>query len=309
MIDFVKYHSDLEPLWNDFLGLARNSHFFFNRKYMDYHSDRFKDHSLLIYKGDELVGLFPANEAGETLYSHQGLSFGGLLMGHKFTAGMAISAIQGVKKYAGANGFKRIIYKAIPYIYHLLPSQEDLFALTMLEARLIRRDLTTTVLIENRLSFQERRRRSIKKAAQHNIEVLEEFDFAAFWILLEEVLSARHNTKPVHSLEEITLLRSRFPENIRLIAAKKNGAVVAGVVLFENITVSHAQYIASNNAGKELGALDAIFNYIIANCKKKYFDFGISTTDQGKELNYGLVEQKEGFGGRAIVQDFYQLDT
>ena len=32
---------------------------------------------------------------------------------------------------------------------------------------------------------------------------------------------------------------------------------------------------------------------------KRWFDFGISTEDDGRILNQGLIEQKEGFGARA----------
>ncbi|MGE4170322.1 MAG: GNAT family N-acetyltransferase [Candidatus Margulisiibacteriota bacterium] len=307
MIKLIRYQPDQKNLWDDFLTTVKNPHFFFNRAYMDYHSDRFNDHSLLVYHRDELVALFPANEQDHGLYSHQGLSFGGLLMSSKVTAAMACGIIEALKLHGQAYGFKHLLYKAMPSIYHQLPSQEDLYALTLAGARLIRRDLSTTVDIHRRLPYQERRRRGIKKATQNHIHILEETPFDSFWRILSDALE-RHDTKPVHTLQEITLLHSRFPQNIRLVCAKKEEETVAGVVVFETNTVAHAQYIASSPQGRELGALDAIFDHLITTCTKNHFDFGISTTEQGKMLNQGLVEQKEGFGGRAIVHDFYQLD-
>ena len=40
---------------------------------------------------------------------------------------------------------------------------------------------------------------------------------------------------------------------------------------------------------------------------KEYFDFGISTEDNGRYLNEGLITQKQEFGGRGVVYDFYEL--
>ena len=46
---------------------------------MEYHSDRFKDYSLLFYRDGQLVGLLPANIRNDTLFSHEGLTFGGVI--------------------------------------------------------------------------------------------------------------------------------------------------------------------------------------------------------------------------------------
>ena len=55
-------HHDQEA-WDTLVRNARNATFLFFRQYMDYHSERFTDHSLLFYdsKGN-LVAAMPANE-------------------------------------------------------------------------------------------------------------------------------------------------------------------------------------------------------------------------------------------------------
>ena len=65
-----------------------------------------------------------------------------------------------------------------------------------------------------------------------------------------------------------------------------------------------------NQRGLELGALDSVMNEFTETIYKdwKYFDFGISTEDNGKYLNEGLISQKEGFGGRAVCYDTYELE-
>ena len=39
---------------------------------------------------------------------------------------------------------------------------------------------------------------------------------------------------------------------------------------------------------------------------RRYFSFGISTEQAGQYLNEGLIAQKEGFGARTVVHDFYE---
>ena len=114
----------------------------------------------------------------------------------------------------------------------------------------------------------------------------------------------------MHSCEEIDLLRSRFAQEIHLFTAQRNGRLLAGVVVFEATRVAHVQYIASSAEGRDLGALDAVFADLIENrfAEKPFFDFGISNDDDGRYLNKGLIEQKEGFGARAVVHDHYTLD-
>src|SRR5690606_41235897 len=66
--------SDLDSFnqWNEFISAAKNSVFLFNRNYMDYHQDRFNDHSLLISKSGKLVAVLPAHEKEKEIFSHAG---------------------------------------------------------------------------------------------------------------------------------------------------------------------------------------------------------------------------------------------
>jgi len=50
---------------------------------MEYHNDRFEDYSLLIHKNNKLVAVLPANKKEGTVYSHQGLTYGGLVISSK----------------------------------------------------------------------------------------------------------------------------------------------------------------------------------------------------------------------------------
>lgn len=85
--------------------------------------------------------------------------------------------------------------------------------------------------------------------------------------------------------------------------------MLAGVVMYESDLVGHVQYIASTGEGKNMGALDLIFDFLINEYyrQKPFFDFGISNEKNGLLLNQGLIEQKEGFGARAVVHDQYEI--
>lgn len=312
MFTISPYTPACQEAWDRFVAAARNAVFLFYRGYMDYHADRFVDHSLLFYRDGRLAALLPASlhDAGRTVVSHGGLTFGGVLSGPDMKAAPMLELFGGLCRYLRERGVARLLYKAVPHIYHDAPAEEDSYALFRAGARLYRRDVTTTVALGRRLPFQERRRRGIKKARAAGVVVRQAPDLAAFWPVLEENLRQRRGVRPVHSLAEMQLLRGRFPDNIKLFAAYRGDALLAGVVVYEHRRVAHAQYISAGEEGKRLGALDLVFDHLISEHYRghDYFDFGISTEGQGQVLNVGLAEQKEGFGGRALVHDFYELD-
>lgn len=301
---------DKEP-WNSFVSKARNATFLFDRNYMDYHADRFDDNSFMFYHKGKLKAVLPANVAGDTLYSHQGLTYGGLLLDKKATVEDVLECFDSLNPWLRENGISKVVYKALPWIYQRYPSEEDLYALTWkCKAQLISRNIASTIVIDNKLKFAESRKSGIRKAFSLNIEVGESNDVDGFWHVLEDNLGNRYNAKPVHTASEMKLLMSRFPNNIKLYVAKMNGEIVGGTLIYVTSQVVHTQYISASVEGKKHGALDLLFDYIInkvyANCR--YFDFGKSTEQGGAYLNEPLIFQKEGFGGRGVCYDWYQWE-
>ena len=306
----TKYNKEHKNIWNEFVKNSKNGHFFFHRDYMEYHSDRFQDFSLLFFDDKErVIALLPANIKDNTLYSHQGLTFGGFLVDHKMKTAVMLDLFAELKKFLKEKNIKKIIYKCIPYIYHKLPSEEDRYALFINEAKLFRRDVSSIIYIGNQIKYSTNRKRIINKAFKNGLVVEKSEDFEQYWKILEEVLKSKHNSKPVHSVDEIVKLSNLFPENIKLFIAKKDNEILAGTVVFENETIVHTQYLANSDKGRKLGALDLVTDRLINEIykDKKYFDFGISNENNGRYLNIGLINQKEGFGARAVVHDFYEL--
>lgn len=310
-MEIRRYRREDKELWNSFVSKARNATFLFDRNYMDYHADRFDDNSFMFYHKGKLKAVLPANVAGDTLYSHQGLTYGGLLLDKKATVEDVLECFDSLNSWLRENGISKVVYKALPWIYQQYPSEEDLYALTWkCKAQLISRDISSSIVIDNKLKFTESRKSGIRKALSLNIEVGESNDVDGFWHVLEDNLGNRYNAKPVHTASEMKLLMSRFPNNIKLYVAKMNGEIVGGTLIYVTPQVVHTQYISASVEGKKHGALDLLFDYIInkvyANCR--YFDFGKSTEQGGAYLNEPLIFQKEGFGGRGVCYDWYQWE-
>ncbi len=304
-----RYDNALKNSWNDFLVNAKNYHFFFHRDYLAYHGNRFEDYSLLIYdaKG-KLIALLPANIDDNTLYSHQGLTYGGFIVNDNMKVEIMLKVFETVKTYLKKQNIQKVIYKVIPYIHHLKPSQEDLYALFIQNATLIQRDIGAAVTLEKPLKYSNGRKWSLKKAKNEGFVIEESQDFASFWSLLEEILKQQHDSKPVHSLQEIEELNRLFPKNIRLFLTKKEDKILAGGIIFDNPEITHLQYVANSNEGRQIGALDFLIDHLMREvCKdKKYFDFGTSNEENGRVLNKGLIDQKERFGARAVAIDRYE---
>jgi hypothetical protein len=307
-----RYSEANADAWDGFVRSSRNGTFLFERAYMDYHRDRFHDHSLIIRDDSgELLALLPAHGAKNRLISHGGLSYGGLLTNDQMKLPRMLAVFDSLLTYLQSNTMSVLEYKTIPGIYHSLSADYDLYPLFLSNAQLIRRDMLAVVAREERLSYQSRRLRGIKKAQKLSLTIREQEDFAPYWELLSATLQERHQADPVHSLQEIQQLKSHFPRNIRLFEVDSSEGLLAGVLIYETPRVAHCQYIASSPVGRERGALDLLFDHLLTTIYREhpYFDFGSSHEDKGRILNIGLVEQKEGFGARPVAHDHYRIDV
>ncbi len=247
-----RYEPERAADWDAFVRSSRNGTFLFERGYMDYHADRFRDYSLLVWQEDELIAALPAHATGDRLASHDGLSFGGVVIGPRMKTPMFLRVFETMLLHLQQAGLKSLDYKTIPHIYHRQPAEDDRYALFRLGAELTRRDLLSVVTLDNRLPYQHRRERGIKKARSVGVVVQQESDFSDFWSLLAATLADRFEATPVHSLDEMHLLHERFPVNVRLHTARsRSGELLAGVVSYVSHRVVHAQYIAAAPSGRD----------------------------------------------------------
>jgi hypothetical protein len=296
--------------WDEFVVASKNGTFLFLRSYLDYHKDRFADHSFLVWDDEQLIALLPANRTGNILTSHGGLTYGGFLMSAQTRLPQMMEAFSLLIGHLAAAGITRLLYKTIPHIYHTAPAEEDRYCLFRNGGKLYRSDVLTVINYQHRYPYQDRRTRGIKRARKLGLRVEQTDDYAAFWEILTENLTTRHGLMPVHTREEICLLASRFPDQIRCYACFENMAMVAGAVLYLSANVCHVQYNAASPRGKQLSAQDVLLDELVQRYGTlyRYFDFGVSTERDGQYLNAGLTHYKEGFGGRTVVHDFFVVD-
>lgn len=298
--------------WDTLCAESWQGTFLHTRRFLSYHGTRFVDRSLIIVKDGRWLGLFPAAVQAGGVCSHPGATYGGVVHAGGLQGELMIRALEAIADHCRREGASKLLYKAVPTIYHRIPAEDDLYALFRLGAKRVRCDLSSTIDLANRRRPAERRRRGQRRALAAGVRVSEApAALGEFWMVVESNLASRHDARPVHSLPEISRLVELFPESIRLLVARIGERVVAGTLLFVTATAVHAQYIAATGEGLTLSALDAVFTAAIdlageAGCR--WFDFGTSNEQEGRYLNEGLYTFKSEFGGGGKVYETYELE-
>ena len=307
-----KYTKENRLAWDTFISEAKNATFLFARDFMEYHSDRFTDYSLLVYKDDLLYAVLPANIVGDKLYSHKGLTYGSLVLSKSAKLLYTFEAFKALLAFLNAKAISTLELRNIPTFYNTMPSDELSYFLFKANATLIKRDALMVIDTSTKIKFQKNRREGINKAKRNGLTIAVDDNFEGFWneILIPN-LQKKHGVAPVHSLEEIQMLAAKFPDHIKQVNVYKDNVIVAGTTLFLTKTTIHPQYVSGNSDKNSFGSLDLAYDYIINHfdSSKRYFDFNISSEENGTALNSGLIFWKESCGARTYVADNYLIDT
>lgn len=310
MITAKRYTAAHQTDWDHFIQRSKNGHFMFQRKYMEYHADRFSDHSLLFHDEKKLLAVLPANSQNRILYSHQGLSFGGLVLNSQVRAAQVLRMFDSLLDYLRSQQFSQLQYKPIPHIYHRMPAEEDLYALFRFGAIPTKVTVSTTIDMTNPGRFSSGKKSGVVRARREGINVRQSNEFEPFFAMVKTRMREKYDLEPTHTAEEMSKLQALFPKNIALYGAHIDKEMVAGAIVYVTDRVCHTQYISSNERGREARAIDAIISHLIRDVyqDRAYFDFGNSNEQNGQYLNESLCGQKEEFGGRTTVEFFYSLD-
>ncbi len=310
--DIRLYQSVDKDNWNTFLLESNQRTFLFHRDFMDYHSDRFKDHSLMVYNEGFLVALLPLNKVPDKVYSHQGLTYGGLIHRSDLKTEDFILIFKAILKFLKQENIESLSIKELPHMFLENQTNNPLnYICFKLNAVLDRMDMHSALNMRFK-NYSRSRKNGYKRGKKNGLIIREVDDFSEFWnTILIPKLDTKHEVKPVHSLEEISLLKSRFPNQIRQFNVYHKEEIVAGTTIFETDNVAHSQYISGNADKNTLGSLDFLHQYLLDEVfvGKLYFNFGISNINQGQQINQGLKYWKEGFGARSISQGFYTIKT
>ena len=304
------YQPEDAHAWNTFVNAAKNATFLFHRDYMDYHNDRFQDCSLIISEGEKWLAVFPAHKVGTGFYSHFGLTYGGLVMHRQIQLTHVIGMMRAIFEFLKSQGFTSMRIKMLPSMYAAIPAEELHYIMSCMQARLYRRDSLSVIPLQQNFRLTKPRKQAANRGIKNRLEIREEYDFEAFWneILIPN-LALKHQAKPVHSLDEMRYLHSKFPTNIRQFNVYHHDKIVAGTTVYITDRVIHPQYISGNADKNKLGSLDFLYRHLMENVFKDhlYFDLGISNEDEGKTVVYGMQYWKQSFDAHTFIQDFYEL--
>ncbi|MBF4491943.1 FemAB family protein [Flavobacterium sp. MR2016-29] len=307
-----KYHKSDYKTWNEFIAQAKNATFLFHRDFMEYHQDRFEDFSLLIFEGEKLKAVLPANKKENSVYSHQGLTYGGLVFSSKLKGEKVESILDSILVFFNENQIETFYYKPIPSFYFPEGNNEIDFFLFKRGAVLERKEMNLAINLQLPLQISKSKMKHFRRIENLDLDIIEEQHFSPFWNeILEPRLLEKFDAKPVHTKEEMAWLKQNFPQNIRQYSVRQNDKIIAGITIFETQNVIKSQYAATSKQGEEARAVDFLFINLIHKYKRKgklFFDMGIVNSDNEKEYDLGLLTQKQELGCSVYNQDFYKLD-
>ena len=311
MFSIKTYNDSYKVEWNNFVDISKNSTFLFKREFMDYHAEKFEDFSLLIFYNSDLIALFPCNIRDGEVYSHEGLSYGGVIVKSDLKFLKYLELFIYLLKYFNEKSIKKLYIKQIPTIYNSNFNGELDYLSFVTAAKIYRRDIISVIDMQNENKISKDRLQGYKRGKKNKLEIKETDDLDEFWnsILIPTLLN-RHYVNPVHSLHDIKKLKRVFNNNIKQFNVFHEDQLVAGTTLFLTKNVAHVQYIGSNPEKNSLGSLDFLFYNLITKYLSdyKYFDFGNSHEQQGMKINKGLNYWKEGYGARSLTHDFYEIN-
>ena len=301
--------------WDGLVAGSANGTFLHTRRFLSYHGDRFADRSVVIEDGGGRVrAVMPAaldRSDRSLVVSHPGITFGGVVHDAALAGDELLEVFELIVSHYRDGGARALRYKAVPHIFNRAPAAADLYALHRLGAVRHRCDLSSTIDLDHRLPLRGGRGKRARTARNRGVEARWGWEAAPeFWLLLGRVLGERHGVAPVHSVDEILLLADRFPHEMSLVTTWLDGEMVAGGVTFSMAPTLHLQYSASSPSGRKVGAYDVMVEACVAAAVAsghRWFDFGISTEDEGRALNAGLFDFKASFGAGSVAFEHYEV--
>lgn len=326
----IPYSASLRADWDSFVRLSKNGTFLFERGYIDRSDTQWVDCSLMVYLGDyeldrgekelpseELVAVFPANwdEAERKIYSHSGLTYGGMVVKENITQLEALQCMQTILQYFERMYMaKTVVIKPIPNIYSSYPNGEEMYAIFRAGGRLCQRVVCSVIGMGNPLKMQSARTRLANKAIEGGVYIdrMIEGDWQCleeFWELFEKMDHSTDDLTNCDTCADLRSLMENFPHEIKLYVARKDGRMLSGMVVYVTKKVAHVQYVANTEEGRELGAIDLLIRHLV-NVRYKsirYFDLGPTTNADGSVLNKAKLQLREDYGGRAVCYDGYEI--
>ena len=318
-----EYTPDQFDVWESFIDESVNGTIFHRQKFIGYHpADRFQDNSLLFYYKKRLIAVFPAcviERNGKTvLKSHAGTSYGGPVFNEKQSLRRVYSVMEALDEYAREKGFDQIEMRTSPKIFYKSFLDQLEFTLSGLGYCREAEELVTFYrmadyaynedILEFAKSFPTTCRKEIRKSAEHiTAKIVEtEEEVNRFHEILSDNLSSKYNKQPTHTLDELKTLLRLFPGEIFILGIYHGDRLVGGyTVITINEKGLHIFYAAMDYDYQIYRPLNLGLARLIqigTERNMEVLNYGISTEDGGKYINWGLLRFKEDFGGTGALR-------
>jgi hypothetical protein len=310
-IRIERYESRRGAEWDAFVRRARNGHFLAERGYLEYHGDRFADGSLMFFQGGRLLAVLPAHRRGDALVSHEGVPFAGLIVGPRMLHRHVRAAVEALLDYLRAEGLHRLLYTPTPVVYHATPFEDDVYVLREAGARCTTMKLSAGFPSPAPPSQSRPTARALRRAAtKKELRFHEIDDVSLFWEHLGAFLRRRHDASPVHTEGEMTLLKARFPQAIRMVMAEAAGEIVAGALLYLTDRVSRRQYLF-RTSDDEARVIARLHLHVAAmpEFRRAWNDLGTSIDPVTGRIDEGLLLSKEMLGARGTLVQTWTWDA
>ena len=319
-----EYCEEKALIWDDFvLNKSMNGTFLQTRRFINYHKPgKFKDASLLFYKGQDIVAVVLACkiEIDDRLYffSHRGTTFGGLIIAKNIYSATAISELMDTfEDKVKSLGFSSCYMKQTATIFQKNNTdlidyffyQKGYKEYTELNYYMNLSNYKIDVVSQ----FSSGKRRDYRYSLKNNLQftILEEPEkIGQFYEILLLNLK-KLGLECVHSFEDLIDLKfHRFYDEIEFYGVYHNNEMIAGSMIFMfDQKIFHTQYLASNQEYLFMYPMDFLITNLIQTAVNKgmeTFTFGICTEEQGKYINLGLSRFKEGFGADYSLNKSYE---
>lgn len=323
------YAATHDDLWDDFVDSSANGTIFHKRRFINYHpSERFSDHSLVVMDGHRVVALFPAAEINRdnarVLLSHPGASYGGLVIRARERLSTICEALDVLEAHATDAGFDSVEMRHSPPVLRTSEVDQLDFSLQISGYRRTAEELATfydlrTYEYDPEManfikSFPSGVRRQIRKSARElSARTLEtETEIVRFHEILSENLRTKHGKDPVHTVDELIDLRERFQGDVFVLGVFSDLELVGGFCVFaptpQSLHIFYAALDYSYQIHRPLNLALARLIQLGIEQRRTIVNYGISTTDGGRNVNWSLLRFKEGFGGSGSVRTTWAKD-
>jgi hypothetical protein len=299
-----KYHPSIDTEWNQFIKTSVNGTFLFHRDFMDYHKERFEDHSLMFYKEKQLICCMPAHIESQVFCSHRGLSYGGWILSEIGTENMHLLLevfLEYIKDAIFSVSGLLIVKAEVqlpPISYHIV--HKEITSILKQKGFRVNRVLDNQfVKLDSQIGVSPKKSRGYRNGKFEELRIDRANDFKSFWsqVLLPQ-LQSRYASKPVHSIEEIELLASKFPEKIIQHNVYLEDQLLAGITFFIKRDIVKSQYTASSPQGLKTDAIGYLYMEAMKEFQEKGFllmDYG-PVNERDGSVNEGLLRFKKELG-------------